>query len=273
MKRPSRVTFLSMLLLAAGAGNAVAQALPATQPKFINIYREQIKVGHDAAHAKTEAAWVAAFEKARSPATYLALASITGLPEVWFVEPFETYSALGKARDMNTASAALTAELELIAPADAAHVDAARTIEAVGRPDLSHGAYPNLNLQRHWEITVFRVRPGFEPMFADVAKMYKGLVSRAMSKASWRAYEVTAGMLGPTYLIFSSVENFAGFDASMADGMALPGKMTAEEGALWMRFGKEGLISAESNRYSLSAGMSYVTAETRASDPKFWAKK
>ena len=148
-----------------------------------------------------------------------------------------------------------------------------KSIEAVGRPDLSHGAYPNLNLQRHWEITVFRVRPGFEPMFADVAKMYKGLVSRAMSKASWRAYEVTAGMLGPTYLIFSSVENFAGFDASMADGMALPGKMTAEEGALWMRFGKEGLISAESNRYSLSAGMSYVTAETRASDPKFWAKK
>ena len=170
MHRPSRVTFLSVLLLAAGAGNALAQALPATQPKFINIYREQIKVGHDAAHAKTEAAWVAAFEKANSSATYLALASITGLPEVWFVEPFETYSALGKARDMNTANAALTAELELIAPADAAHVDAARTIEAVGRPDLSHGAYPNLNLQRHWEITVLRIRPGFEPMFAGVAK-------------------------------------------------------------------------------------------------------
>ena len=86
-------------------------------------------------------------------------------------------------------------------------------------------------------------------------------------------YEVSAGMVGPTYLLFSSVENYAGFDASMADGMAVAGKMTAEEGALWVRFGKEGLISAEANRYSLNAGMSFVTAETRASDPKFWAKK
>lgn len=273
MKLSFKVAFLSLLLLASGTVNALAQALPATQPKFINIYREQVKLGHDAAHAKTEAAWVAAFEKAKSPATYLALASTTGLPEVWFVEPFETYSALGKAREGNTANAALTAELELIAPADAAHVDAARAIEAVGRPDLSHGTYPNLNLQRHWEITVLRVRPGFEPMFADVAKMYKAVVTRAMSKASWRMYEVTAGMVGPTYFIFSSVVDYAGFDASMADGMALQGKMTAEEGALWVRFGKEALISAESNRFSLNAGMSYVTAETKATDPKFWAKK
>ena len=140
--------------------------------------------GHDAAHTKTEAAWVAAFEKAKSQKTYLALASTTGLGEVWFVEPFETFSALGKARDMSTANAALAAELGLIAPADAAHVDAVRTIEAVGRPDLSHGAYPNLNLQRHWEITVFRVRAGFEPMFADVAR---SLTSADGSPAGGRA--------------------------------------------------------------------------------------
>jgi hypothetical protein len=273
MRHSSTVTFRVLLLLALPAYGALAQAMPTAQARYINIYREQIKVGHDAAHARTEAAWVAALEKAKSPATYLALASTTGVPEVWFVEAFDTYSALGNARDMNSANALLSAELELISPADAAHIDAARTIEARGRPDLSHGAYPNLSLQRHWEITVFRVRPGFEPMFADVVKMYKGLVTRANSKASWRFYEVTAGMLGPAYILFMSVDNYAGFDASMADGMALQAKMTAEEGALWTRFGREGLISSEANRYSLSAGMSFVTAETRASDPKFWMKK
>ena len=57
---------------------AVAQDLPKTQPKILTIYREEVKVGRAAEHAKHEAGWPAAYEKAKSPIYYLALTSMTG---------------------------------------------------------------------------------------------------------------------------------------------------------------------------------------------------
>ena len=52
--------------------------MPTTQPKFVHIFREQVKPGRAAEHAKWEAGWPAAFEKAKSPYHYIALQSITG---------------------------------------------------------------------------------------------------------------------------------------------------------------------------------------------------
>lgn len=268
-----RVPAFAVVSLLVAAGHVLAQAMPSAQPKYLTIYRETVKHGHDAAHAKSEAAWPAAFEKAKSTSTYLALASMTGISEVSFVEPFDSYAALGKFRDGVDANADLSAELQRALAADAEHVDGVRTLEAMAMPDLSHGSYPDMNKQRYWEIAVYRVRPGFEPMFAEVAKMYKGLAARAMPNAAWRVYSVTGGMLAPAFLVFSSTANYAGFDMAIAEGMAGEGKMTPEEAALWLKFAREGVISIESNKYRLDPGMSYVSAETKASDPKFWMKK
>jgi hypothetical protein len=49
--------------------------------------------------------------------------------------------------------------------------------------------------------------------------------------------------------------------------------MTPAERDLFQKFDTEALISAETNRYRLDPAMSYVSAETRAADPAFWAKK
>lgn len=56
----------------------------------------------------------------------------------------------------------LTAELDRLQKGDADHINSVRTIQAVARPDLSYGAYPDLALERFWEVTTFCVRPGFE---------------------------------------------------------------------------------------------------------------
>ncbi len=75
------------------------------------------------------------------------------------------------------------------------------------------------------------------------------------------------------YLIFSSVESFGKFDSMFAEGMAAEKTRTAEERAVFQKFNTEALISAESNRYRLDPNMSYVSPETRASDPAFWSKQ
>ena len=116
-----------------------------------------------------------------------------------------------------------------------------RILEAMARPDLSHGSYPDLNKQRYWEITIMRIRPGQDEAFATAAKAYKAMASRGMPNARWRVYGITAGMPGPTYLIFSSVNTFSQFDTMVAEGMGAEKVMTAEERAIFKKFDTEAL--------------------------------
>ena len=273
MVKCPRTLIAAALVLAAGAPSALGQALPTTQPRLLQIYREQVKTGHAAAHAKTEAGWPAAFAKAKSPDYYLALSSMTGPQTVWFLSPWESYTAWGKSMSRDEGNAELSAELERLSADDAEHVESLPSLEVIARPDLSHGAYPDLNKQRFWEITIMRVRPGHDDQFAAAAKAYKGMAARSMPNARWRVYQMSAGMPGSTYLIFSSVESFGQFDSMFAEGMAAEKAMTAEERAVFQKFDTEALISAESNKYRLDPNMSYVSSETKAADPAFWSKK
>lgn len=273
MVKHPRLLGAATLALALSAPSAFGQALPTAQPKLLQIYREQVKTGHAAAHVKTEAGWPAAFAKAKSPDYYLALSSMTGPQVAWFISPWDSYTAWGRSMARDEANAELSAELARLAVADAEHVESLPSLEAMARPDLSHGAYPDLNKQRFWEITLMRVRPGHGDAFAAAAKAYKAMAARSMPNANWRVYQVSAGMPEPTYLIFSSVDAFGQFDAMFAAGTAAEKTMTAEERAVFQKFNTEALINSETNRYRLDPTMSYVSPETRASDPAFWSKK
>lgn len=62
-----RKIFLSFSLMAlVGAVPALAQSMPTTQPKFLHIVREQVKIGRSADHSRWEAGWPAAFERQSS---------------------------------------------------------------------------------------------------------------------------------------------------------------------------------------------------------------
>ena len=86
------------------------------------------------------------------------MASITGEPEVWYVIPSTSNATYGESLTRYDDNAAVTAELDRLSRADAEFINGTRTIQAVARPDLSMGAYPDLTKQRFWEISVVRVR-------------------------------------------------------------------------------------------------------------------
>lgn len=260
------------LLVAAGAA-LVAQSLPTTQPKLLTITRERIKTGHDAAHVKTEAGWPAAYAQVKSPDYYLALVSMTGTTEVWFMTPRDSYTGWGKSMEREEANPQLTADLQRLWATDAEHLDGSDQIEATARPDLSHGSYPDLNHTRFWRIAVMRVRPGHEKQFADMIAVYKTVASRVAPNLAWRIYSVSAGMPGPTYLLFSSVQAFGQFDAMTADYNAVIKGATPQEVAVIQKFGADDLVSSTANRYRLDPAMSYVSDETKKADPAFWNKK
>jgi hypothetical protein len=263
---------LVVVSLLAGAGAALAQPLPTTQPNYLQIVREEVKVGHGSDHARVEAGWPAAYEKAKSPYTYIALEALTGPGEVWFVVPFDSQEATG---DLMTREdePSLAAALGGLRKADAEHIAGARSILAAGRKDLSRGTFPDTASQRFYEVTIFRVRPGHSRGFEAAAKAYGAAAEKGAPGISYRVYEVIAGMPSPTYLVFSSVTSYGGFDKAMADDQAAMKAASSEETNALQTFSVEGLINSETIRFRLDPVMSYVPAELRAKDPQFWGRK
>lgn len=252
---------------------ANAQALPASQPNLLRIVIEDVKPGRTAEHAKTEAGWPAAYEKAKSTAYYLALVSLTGAPQAWYVEPSESHAAIDANMKRDDADPVLTAELTRLSRLDADMLNGTRTVLLSARKDLSYGAFPDLARQRFFEFSWFRVRPGHEGGFEAAAKAYAAASKRAGNSGAFRVYEIIAGGNGPTYLISSSVASYADFDRTMADGQKTMKGFTPDEGAMMQKFMAEGVISIETQQFRVDPGQSYVPRETRAQDLAFWMPK
>ncbi|MCI0432864.1 MAG: hypothetical protein L0271_04340 [Gemmatimonadetes bacterium] len=247
--------------------------MPTTQPNLLTIFIEEVKLGREAAHEANEAGWPAAFARARAPETYLALETMTGANEVWFITPYASYAAEGETMRRNRTDPVLSAELDRLWREDAEFLVSARTVQAVARPDLSYGAFPDISRTRFWDITMFRVRPGYEAQFDEAAKMYGEISKRLAPNSSYRTYMVMNGMPGGTYIIFSSVTEYAGFDQMLATGQAVGAGMTAKERTFFETFSRQSLISATTNRFRLNPAMSYVDAATKAADPEFWNRR
>lgn len=260
-------------LLVASAGTAFAQGLPTSQPAIITIVREDVKLGRAADHARFEAGWPAAFEKAKSPDYYLAFVSMTGPNEAWYVTSYASHTAIGEGMKREAADPVLSAELERLSRGDAEFLNNVRVMQAVGRRDLSMGAFPDLAKARFFELTWFRVRPGHEAEFEAAAKAYGTAAQRSAATTSYRVYEIIAGVPGPTYLVFGSVQSYGEFDQMMAAGQATMRGATPAEMAALQKLSTDGLINSETQRFRVDPGQSYVAAETRAADPEFWTPK
>jgi hypothetical protein len=268
--KPVLAVVQTALLSVSSASIALSQGMPTSQPNMIPITREEVKTGHNAMHAAFEAGWPAAFAKAKSPYYYLAMVAMTGPNESWYVSPYASHAAYGESLKLESNDKVLAAELARLQKGDADHINSVRTLHAAARTDLSYGAFPDMALARFWEITTFRVRPGYEEAFADAAKAYAAAAKRAAPNASWRTYQVIAGLPGPTFFVFSSVQAFSEFDRSMAQDMEIGKAFTPQETELLQKFATAGLINAETQRFRLDPAQSYTDAATKDKDKAFW---
>ena len=271
--RVSRLTtgLAGAIALAGVTTAATAQDLPTSQPPFVSIVRERVKPARDAQHAKIEAGWPAAFAKAKFPDYYIAITSMTGPGEAWFISPFPTYAAMGASLEKQSADPALSADLERLSKADAEVLDGLNVVQLRARPELSQGAFPDIALVRYYQITVIQTKVGHGDAVDSILKINAAVAQRAGVPSSFRVYQVAAGMPGPTYFIFSTQTSFADYDVLMANGAKAFAAQTPEEQAALSKY-RSDITSNVTNRYRIDPKMSYVSAATRAKDPKFWGK-
>ncbi len=264
----------SLFLTALTFGSArAAEDVPTSQPKLLLITREQIKIGRSAAHTRSEQAWVKALEKANSTWYYMALSSLTGADEAWYISHFDSHAALGEQMKHDEKDPLISSENSRFGHDDAEFVTGAQNIEAVARPELSGGAFPDLSKARFYEISIFTLKTGHESQFEEAAKAYVAASKRAGSKTGFRVYQVTAGMPGSVFLIFTSVEDYAQFDQVDADGMATWKAAAHDELSTLEKCMSDGIITTEKNRFRVDPQLSFMSKATREKDPAFWIGK
>lgn len=254
---------------------AVAQSLaPTPPPKVIQIFREEVKPGKNAAHAKVEAGWPRAFAKANSPTHYSAWVSSTGPSEAWFVTGFASFEAWEKDTKWNAANAALTAEMDQLSAQDGELISSGRSIVATYREDLSHRPGFVLPLVRYFSITIVRIRPGHNPDFEDARKIVKAAHEKAGVKDNHSVWQVVSGMPNGTFLIMTPMQTLAEMDAApQVHGQAYRDAV-GDEGRKKMReLAASGTMGSENIILAVNPKMSYPPKEYIDADPGFWAPK
>ena len=125
----------------------------------------------------------------------------------------------------------LAAEIERLIKGDAEFLSEESALQAVARPELSHGAFPPIGKMRFWEITTFRITPGAR---RRVGGRHQGLQGRhgaigpERQLAHLRRRGRCAGRHVPVLLVGRVLR--ATSTRMMAEGEATWKGMTSEEG-------------------------------------------
>lgn len=237
--------------------------------KYLQIYREEVKPGKGAAHAKIEAGWPVALGKAGSKGHYLALTT-SGM--AWFVTPWETMAAAEQDEKAVNASPGATAELDRLSAADGELLTKVNSVWAEHVADADYGGEWDVAKMRYVWVTMIRVKPGYGGEFVELRKLIREAHEKAKVAEKWAMYEVVSGAPNGTYLMFSPM-------ASMAEGDTDPHDKTYREAlgeaarTRLREFQREAVQYSETTLFSVDPKMSYPPKAVVDRDPEFWSPK
>lgn len=274
MRRHCTMIALAALLLAL-ALPVVAQAQSNTPPpNIIQIAREELKPGHGPSHAKTEAGWPRAFGKANWPTHYIAVTSLTGPNEAWFITGYESLAAWEKDSADISKNGALQAELDRLSEEDGQHLAGFRSVVARYRADLSHRPGVSMPTMRFFSITIVRIRPGRNADFEDARKIIKAAHEKAGVNDNHSVFQVMSGMPNGTFLVITPMKSLAELDAGpQVHGQAYQDAIGDAGRAKMRELAASGTMSSDTNYYAFSPALSYPSKEYTDADPAYWKPK
>lgn len=276
MRRFSILTPAAFLLVAASTGVTSAQTPPSREgpPRLLQIFREQVKPGKGSAHEKVEAGWPRAFAKAKWPTHYLAMTTMTGPPEAWFLSGYESFATWGKDQQNVEQSPALLRELERLSAQDGELLSGVRSVVALYREDLSYRPNIKVGEMRYFMVTALTLRPGYDSAFAESRKLVNAGHQKAGMDEHFAMYQVVSGMPGPTYLVFLPMKSLEEVDVAQESHKKPYQDALGGEGRRQVReFARAGILNVESTLFALSPRMSYPSKEVIEADPAFWSPK
>ena len=257
-------------------GSMIAVAQEQSQmgpPKVLAVIREYTKPGRNGTpHEKTEAAFVQAMARAKSPTHYLAVESVSGKPRALFFTGYDSFEAWEKDVQSVEKNAVLSAALDRANAADGELLDSTDAAALVLRPELSLRTDFDIPHMRYFEISSYHVRLGHDKEWEELVKMYqKGCDN--LPDCHWAMYQAVYGLDDGTYIVFNPLKSAAEIDhnfgmmKSFSDALGEDGmKKLAELTAAIVE-------SSQTNLFMFNPHMSYAPEEWIKADPEFWKPK
>ena len=251
---------------------AALVAQDANARQTLQITREIVKPGKGGAHAKHEVAWSRALEAAKYTGGALAMTSMSGANEVWFLSQYGTMADLQKMNEGYAASPALMAVSDKYAPAEADMLNNSLTMIASRRSDLSYTSGTPIQALRYMTVQRIAVKVGHNTEFVDARKIIKAAHEQTKMPDGFTVYQVNDGAPSGTYLVLRGLKSLAELDTNphSANYVAAIGGADGQKKLNDMAMSYEN--SADVTLFQLNPAMSILPKEWSDADP-FWKPK
>ena len=264
--------FLAVSLAVAGL-SAAAQETP-TIPPVLQITREFVKPYKGGmAHDKTESAFIAAMTRAKFPAHYVALNSLSGKARALFLTRYASFAEWEKDNKLADDNPVLSADLERAGLADGELLESVDSGVFTYDADLSYHPRGDLSHARFVEITVFKVKPGHVDDWRKLTKMVKEAHDKAGTSAHWATFEGAYGVDSDTYIVITGHKAMEAIDTEYSEEKKFRDAL-GEQGykGLSELYGQT-VEGSRSELFSINPKQSYVSEEWIKADPEFWKPK
>jgi hypothetical protein len=262
---------LLVFLVAVGAA-----AQTSGPPQVLRIIRQSIKPGAGAEHEKIGANIARGVARAKYPASFLALSSISGLPETWILESHDSFASVEAATTFVETTPAVKWFLGQYEAQSGAAINEVRRMLAIYRPDLSYRGdqfAQDMPKMRYVSVVLVRLLPARDSDFAEAVRLVKGAYEKSASDQPLVIYQVISGAPGPSYLFFAPMVSLKAMDDAPSRGKAMREALGEDNAAKALKTSSEVTAASESFLFSLNPRLSYVSKEFAAIDPDFWIPK
>ena len=275
MKFPLVLVGLSCAVCAVAPAVAQNNGAPSSAPAVLQITREFVKpYKNGAAHDKSESNFSAAMAKAKFPAHYVGMISLSGKSRSLFFTDYPSFAEWQKDNEIVDKNAALGAELERAGIGDGDLLDELDSVVYTSDADLSYHSRSDLQGIRFYEISVFHVRPGHRSDWHTIVKMVKDANDKAATSNHWGMYEVAYGAPDGTYIAITGDDSMAAIDKSFSESKKWIEAMGGEEGmAKFDKLFGEAVDESRTELFAVNPKQSYVPDEWIKADPGFWKPK
>jgi hypothetical protein len=272
--RSSR-TLLPLALLVTAPVVLSAQTPAPPSSNILTVFRESVKVGKGAAHDAHEEAWARAVTAAKGAEPFVAMSSLTGPNEIWYMQAFPNWEAYQKSTESNRANAAQAAVDRQYRRMEAEYLNDSRLMVLRQRAELSYGGPADLPNMKFISVSRISVRPGHTAEYVEARRLVNEAHTKAGLNEKWALYEATSGAPSGTFYIFIARPSLADIDQGAAlHGPAYVAALGGEEGQKKIAaLMASAVISQQTDHFAFEPSQSVPPPMWIEANPGFWKPK
>ena len=273
MRCPPSLLPLALLVTTPVGLSAQTPAPPSNS--ILTVFRESVKVGKGGAHDAHEEAWARAVAAAKGAEPFVAMSSLTGPNEIWYMQAFPSWEAYQKSVDDSRANRALAAIDKQYRPMEGEYLSDSRLMVLRLRPEMSYGGPADLPNMKVISVSRISVRPGHTPEYEEARRLVNEAHTKAGLNEKWAIYEATSGAPSGTFYLFIARPSLADLDQAAAlHGPAYIAALGGDEGQKRIAaLTASAIVSQQTDHFAFEPSQSVPPPMWIEANPGFWKPK